>query len=273
MNLTGEDLLNTDKDKETVNAILARRNLKYTRGFCTKNLIFDMGSISPSGVLQLYKLLKRYSFRLYLREIIKLRESFRTEFLLKFSGINTIENYTRAALEIDIIEKTGIDGEYKLKRDYIETFGDTLEWFVSRMMRFEFGSPSGWSIKLQTSGVGGDYDVLGLLENHLVYIETKSSPPAHIDQSSIVEFVSRINTLAPQMAVFLVDTGLRMKDKIVPALEHVIRSFGIDCEMRNICGENFHFNHSIYIINSRISLESNLRKVFADFLLNRGLKL
>jgi len=271
MNLTGENLLNFDQDYQAVNGILSRRNLKFLKGFSTRNLVFGYESVSAEDILRLYELLKKYSFRLFLKDVIKSRDSFSKPDLIKFAGEQTVENYICIALNLNIIEPAGEQGVYKLKKSYVETFGDTLEWFVSRVMRFEFFAPAGWGIKLRSKGVGGDYDVLGLVENRLVYIETKSAPPAHIEQNDMCEFISRISIISPEIAIFLVDTSLCMKDKIVPYCRYALRSAGIDCEPENMGGENYRFNHGIYIINSAGGLILNLKKAFADFFIHKGI--
>jgi hypothetical protein len=52
----------------------------------------------------------------------------------------------------------------------------------------------------------------------LIYIEVKSSAPRNIEQRQIGAFVERVAALAPDMAVLLKDTQLRMLDKLIPAL-------------------------------------------------------
>ena len=64
--------------------------------------------------------------------------------------------------------------------------------------------------------MGGDYDVLGRLDGALVYLEVKSSPPKQVYDSEVRAFLDRVEDLAPDLAVFLMDTELRMKDKLVP---------------------------------------------------------
>jgi len=61
--------------------------------------------------------------------------------------------------------------------------------------------------------------VVALMEGSLVYVETTSSPPKHIKQRDIQAFFDRLEVLAPDLAIYLEDTQLRMKDKIVMMFE------------------------------------------------------
>ena len=73
------------------------------------------------------------------------------------------------------------------------------------------------------SQAGGDYDVLSWVERNLLYLEVKSSPPKHIEGIEIGAFLDRIEALMPNFAILLVDTELRMKDKLVPLFEERAR--------------------------------------------------
>lgn len=54
--------------------------------------------------------------------------------------------------------------------------------------------------------MGGDYDVLAWLAPLLVYVELKSSRPSAITEGEIANFLERGQELAPDLAIFLVDT-------------------------------------------------------------------
>ncbi len=253
-------------DKITINYIANRRNILLLDGFGTRRLLFDPDKTPAEAI---YESLKRYSFRLVLRDVIKYRSGIHAEMLTPFIDRDTAQKMLEEIADMSVIRPAD-NGSFILERNHIESFGDTLEWFIATILKREFGAHAGWSIKLQTPGVGGDYDVLALIENNLVYIETKSSPPAHIEQASMAEFCLRVETVRPAMAAVLVDTHLRMKDKIVPAVEHVFRSRGYNCNMSRLSGEIFHFKHCLYVLNSKSDLISNLKKVIADFLTHKN---
>ena len=104
----------------------------------------------------------------------------------------------------------------------MDSFGETLEWYVCSVLRKEFCFSSAWSVLLAGQGIKGDYDVLASAEGKLIYVETKSSPPKHIHESQVSEFLARTKHLGPDMAVFLVDTELRLEDKILKIFQSVL---------------------------------------------------
>jgi len=73
--------------------------------------------------------------------------------------------------------------------------------------------------EVQKTRVGGDYDVLGKFDGLILYSEVKSSPPKQICAGEVSAFLDRVSDLLPEIAVFFMDTELRMKDKIVPCLK------------------------------------------------------
>ena len=86
-------------------------------------------------------------------------------------------------------------------------------------MKREFDAEAVWGVKFRRPKVGGDYDVLARVDGDLFYLEVKSSPPKQIYDSEVAAFLDRVDDLAPENRMFLMDTELRMKDKIVPMFE------------------------------------------------------
>ena len=166
-------------DKKTLQYIANRRNLTLLDGFCTKRLLFDAAT---DCVVPIYEALKRYSFRLVLRDVIKYSKKIDAGMLTPFIDRQAAEQMLENIADMGIISPLG-NGSFRLVRDHVTSFGDTLEWFVATIIKQELGVNTAWGVKLRTPGVGGDYDVLALIENNLAYIETKSSPPGHIEQN------------------------------------------------------------------------------------------
>jgi len=61
-------------------------------------------------------------------------------------------------------------------------------------------------------------DVVAAAEGKLVYIELKSSPPKNLAASEISAFCDRLSLLCPDASLFVVDTALRLSDKVLPML-------------------------------------------------------
>ncbi len=224
--------------------------------------------IRDTALSRFYAMMKRYSFRLFMRELIQEPEGEDFSALSRYCSPKTVKTYLEklAALEMVGLSARG----YRLLRK-VPSFGPTLEWFVCELLRREFLSPALFNIKLKNTRRGGDYDVIALIAGRLVYVEVKSSPPRGIEQQAVEAFLARLADLGPSLAIFLVDTELRMKDKLVPlfagALEREAKT-GPPWAVERLVDEVFHVRHSIYVTNSRKGIYSNLRTCFRDFYAN-----
>jgi hypothetical protein len=90
-----------------------------------------------------------------------------------------------------------------------------------------------------------------------------------VELQAVAAFLNRLRDLQPHMAIFLVDTELRMKDKIVPLFAEALGARDEPSEshpVSRLINEIFHIPHGIYLVNSRKGIYSNLRLCFRDFL-------
>jgi len=123
-----------------------------------------------------------------------------------------------------------------------------------------------WGVKFRRPKVGGDYDVIAKFEGSLFYVEVKSSPPKQIYDSEIAAFLDRVADLAPAIAVFLMDTELRMKDKLVPMFEEELaRRFPDPPPVLRVERELFQISDRIFIVNAKESILGNLERVFGEY--------
>lgn len=203
----------------------------------------------------IYELLKKYSFRIFMRDVIKNKKSFTSDDLLKYVSRECVNTYTRFLLERNIVEIKK-DGSYRLKKKSVFSFGETLEWFVAKIFENEFSAEAMWGVRLKGGISGGDYDVLTTFENRIVYVEVKSSPPANVEEREVITFLERAQELKPSMAIFLEDTQLRMKDKMVPFFENAVKDKSLQVE--RLRDEIFAIGHNIYITNSKRDIAANL---------------
>jgi hypothetical protein len=204
-----------------------------------------------------YRMLHRYSFRLFLRDVIKQQAFFTSEKVTRFATSGVTGEYIEYLLRIGLAKK--LPAGFALLRR-IKSFGETLEWFVAEVFKREFGAEVLWGVKFKRPNVGGDYDVIARLDGSvLMYAEVKSSPPKQIYDSEIAAFLDRVADLAPQISVFFIDTELRMKDKIVPMFEEELRKRGPGRpDVTRIERELFQTGERIFIINSKDSIVRNL---------------
>ncbi len=231
------------------------------------------GQLPEGHERSFYEAMRRYSVRLVLRAMIARQDGFAPADLGSFSGeaerVRTIERMA----DIGIVEDAG--GSFRLAKRPVTSFGPTLEWFVAQMMIDRFGSPSIWGITIRGIESGGDFDVISLFEDELIYIEVKSAPPKGIETGEARAFLGRVNTLLPRAAFFFVDTELRMRDRVAllfhqDFLERMKDPYPRRPDLQNLTGEIFHIDHRIFILNAYRDAAANFTLCFRDFLA-RGL--
>ena len=232
------------KNTHPVAAMLQRRGFEVLLSNPTDYLFFppDMDGAFED---ELYEMLKKYSFRLFVREVIKNRRSFRAGDLIKYSSLEWVERYLKFILDRGVIEETEA-GAYRLRSGAVFSFGDTLEWFTANVFERELSAPALWGVRLGGGSAGGDYDVISSVEGTLVYVEVKSSPPKNIEEAEVRAFIARTLDLSPDLAIFIEDTRLRMKDKIMPFFEGLLPGRDI----RRVEEETFSIGERIFVTNS-----------------------
>jgi hypothetical protein len=207
-----------------------------------------------------YANLHKYSFRIFLRDIIKHQDRFTLEQVTRYSTTQVIRTYLNYLNAIRLINEG--DAGFTLSRRPITSFGPTLEWYVAELLRREFGAEALWGVKFRRPKVGGDYDVLAKLDGSLLYIEVKSSPPKQVTDSEVRAFLDRVQDLSPEFSVFLMDTELRMKDKLVPMFERDLAKRSSDPPaVVRIERELFTIEDRIYIVNAKESIGRNIEKI------------
>lgn len=207
-----------------------------------------------------YEKLKKYSFRLFLRDVIKHQNFFTIDKVARYATKEITSQYIDFLLKANLTESTAKG--YRLKKRPIKSFGETLEWFIARLIEKEFESETIWGVKFKRPKVGGDYDLIAKIDSSILYMEIKSSPPKQIYDKEIAAFLNRVEDLSPEVSIFFMDTELRMKDKIVPMFESELqRHYKKSVSVKRIVKELFHINKKIFIINSKDSITANIRTV------------
>jgi hypothetical protein len=207
-----------------------------------------------------YGMLHKYSFRLFLRDVIKHQKLFTLEQVTRYATPLIARGYLDYLVSLKLVKKT--ENGYLLATGPIRSFGETLEWYVAEVFKREFGSAAVWGVKFKRPRVGGDYDVIAKIDGALFYVEVKSSPPKQIYDSEITAFFDRVADLAPAIAVFLMDTELRMKDKLVPMFEaELARRFAYPPLITRLERELFHIQDRIFLVNAKESIVGNIEKV------------
>jgi hypothetical protein len=222
-----------------------------------------------------YEMLKKYSFRIFLRDVIKHQPLVALAQITRYATKEVTTEYVQYLVNIGMLIPEGEN--FRLQRGPIKSFGSTLEWFVSEIFCREFSAETIWGVKMKHRAVGGDYDLLSRIEGAIICMEIKSSPPRQIYQNEIASFFERTHDLMPEMAIFFMDTELRMKDKIVPMFEEELRNRYQDTpEVRRVDRELFEISAQgthgpkKFIINAKDSVVANIEKVLESHFRGRA---
>jgi len=211
-----------------------------------------------------YEMMKKYSFRLFLRDAIKHQAFFRLENVTRYATSEVTSDYNDYMNSIGMIER--VPGGFRLASGPIKSFGETLEWFLAEIFRREFGTEAVWGIRAKRPNIGGDYDLIAKIDGSILYMEIKSSPPKQIYQTEISAFMDRVLDLHPEISIFFMDTELRMKDKIVPMFEAELKTrYKEPPALARMEKELFQTQDKLFIMNAKDSITSNIEKVLSWF--------
>ncbi len=246
---------------QELRGMLKRRGLHHLRENPGHNLFFPPSFPEKEKNL-FYELFKKYSFRLFLREIINRQGHFQIAEVSRFSTPETGQKYLRYLRDMGLVQENS-EEEFFTCFPKPSSFGPTLEWFMAEVLKREFSCPALFGLRCKGSRHGGDYDVVASLEGRLLYLEVKSSPPKNIEGDEVHEFLSRLKDLKPQIALFFVDTELRLIDKIIPIFEAEQKMNKLEGrefrDLRQKIGQEiFFFPPNIYIFGSKGSIIRNL---------------
>jgi hypothetical protein len=257
------------EDPSSVEKMLKMRGIRVFRKNPTDRLFFP-SDLPGSCKTRFYEMMKKYSFRLVLRDMIKYQDRFRIQDLIHYCSSNVAKGYCDLLCEMGAIIKKG-RGWYRTRVASLYSFGPTLEWFIAEMLKRDFASPAIYGVNVKKTPSGGDYDVIASWNRRLVYVEVKSSPPKGVELSEISAFFSRIEDLLPEVAIFFNDTQLRMKDKLVVMFEEELeRRYGGKSQVlypvERLIEELFHVGHRIFIVNSKKNIMENFQICLRDYL-------
>jgi hypothetical protein len=241
-----------------IEKILENRGLAYS-GLASCEAVIKPKPPIKVNMETFYHYLHRYSFRLFLRDVVLNREYIELNRLTHFCSTRVAKRYLHLLEDLGIIVSLRED-VYKLDNVNIHTFGETLEWYVAQVFQREFLSPALWAVQVKNLSPGGDFDVLAEVDHRLVYVEVKSSPPKGVHINNVEGFLYRVRALSPDLALFIVDTQLRLEDKIQVLFRQARGLFPDEVEMnQKVRGGVFRIGRRIMILNSKPQLLHNIR--------------
>lgn len=202
------------------------------------------------------ELLEHYGFRLFFRGAIANPAGFFPHETTRYLDAVRATEFAEQIVALGICERLN-DGRYRLLQ-CPDSFGGTLEWFVARTLRQRYHFDVVEDVKFGAAGVGGDLDLVASAEGKLIYVELKSSPPKHLSVTEVGAFLDRVQALRPELSFFVMDTALRLGDKVLPMFESAAEERGIRLNTKSIDHEVFALSPTVYVHNARPELLLNL---------------
>jgi hypothetical protein len=203
-----------------------------------------------------YRLMRRYSFRMLLREVLARTGVFGARDVERYGSHGSTDRYLQTLERIGLVKRER--DAFTWRGQLPDSLGPTLEWFVAEVFQREFASEALYRVRLRGLRGGGDYDVIALWQSRLVYVETKAGPPKAVEDTQVRAFLGRVEALAPEVAIFLMDTHLRMTDKMVPMFrEEMAHRYGVPA---SACGP-FAVGRGVYHLGDRLFISNTKRGV------------
>ncbi len=204
--------------------------------------------------------LGHYAFRLFLRGAILRRGSFNPADASKYVEADRATEMAEDLVALGMAAREE-GGRYRLLHP-VRNFGGTLEWYVARELRGRLGFDVAAGVKFHAPEVGGDLDVVAAAEGRLLYLEMKSSPPKHLAQDEVAAFFRRVRALRPHLTIFVMDTALRLSDKVLPLLQAELGASAP--EPRRVLREVWALTPYLYMVNAKQDLMTNVGIAIAE---------
>ena len=256
-----------DAGERVVRAALRRRGLAWNGERDPTPLLVPRGRHRARH----YALLGHYSYRLFLRDVLKQRADLRPSTLARYVSPAVAAAYLRFLVGAALVRGAG-RGRYRLADERVVSFGGTLEWYVAEVLRHELGCDAAYGLRIAGAAHGGDYDVVACAEGEVIYAETKSAPPRQIVQGEVGAFLDRVDTLRPDVALFVADTTLRMRDKLVPMFEAETARRRLGWPVARLERETWTVGPDVYLLNADPDLARNIGACVATHFRKRGIR-
>lgn len=255
-------ILDKNFNKEIILSLLKERGLKPVESD-------EMKLILPKDerfLDEYFELLGSYYFRRVLSDMIKKKE-FDESFVDKLKekwGEKAVKKYLPYIMKYEIIIKKY--DRYISNYYDIDNFGDTLEWYIVKILLNEFSIPSISNVKIKGLSTGGDFDIFFLLLGKLSYLEIKSSPPNNISIEEIENFIKRVDTINPSVSILFIDTTLNIKRNIIDNMKFLLKRVNREFSEQVIRNGFYKVSKGIYVFNSKRSFKISFNYVLDDLI-------
>jgi len=207
--------------------------------------------------------LDHYAFRLFLRGAILAPAGFLPTEASRYLPAESSRALAEACVDLGIAERRP-GGRYRL-RARARSFGGTLEWWLARRLSARLGLEVATGVRSGAPGVGGDLDLVVAVEGKLGYLEVKSGPPKHLTDAEVGAFLRRLRALRPHLALFVMDTALRLSDKVLPMFARALsRGGAAPAAPRRLFRETYALAPALYLVSARENLVENCCRAIAE---------
>jgi hypothetical protein len=220
-------------------------------------------ALDPAREDAVLERLRHYAFRLFLRGAILRPRGFGPGEATRYLSPAKARAAAEDLVGLGLAERLP-RGRYRLVRP-ARSFGGTLEWWLGRELERRLGFAVATGVRSGARGVGGDLDVVAAAEGKLVYVEAKSSPPKHLSRAEVGAFLRRVRAVRPDVALFVVDTALRLSDKVLPMFADALGDGARGgAAPRRIFRETWALGPHLYLVNAREDLVENVCRAIAE---------
>lgn len=207
--------------------------------------------------------LRHYAFRLFLRGAIQRPGGFAPAEATRYLDAEQATGMAEACAALGVVERLP-RGRFRLVRR-ARSFGGTLEWWLGRELSLRLGFAVATGVRSGAPGVGGDLDVVAIGDGRLVYLEAKSSPPKHVTAVEVRAFLRRVRAVRPDVALFVVDTALRLSDKILPMFAAALsRPEAEPHAARRVFRDTWAVTPHVFVVNAREDLAENVCRAVVE---------
>lgn len=211
--------------------------------------------------------LDHYAFRLFLRGAILAPSSFRPAEASRYLDAAGARSLAEECVALGLLERRP-GGRYRLLVR-ARSFGGTLEWWLARRLAVRLGLQTATGVRTGAAGVGGDLDVVAAAEGKLLYLELKSGPPKHLTAAEVGAFLARVRAVRPDLTLFVMDTALRLADKVLPMFADALaqRSAtpgGSAPPPRRLLRETWALTPHLYLVSAKEDLVENACRAIAE---------
>ena len=199
------------RPEPTIDEILAKRGFRMVgQGDEKLAIIPKGGDLTEDG--EFHKFYNNYTFRKIMRHIVAKGGLAHTKELKSICSSSKLKDFMAFLINSRLV-KDSSDDTWELE-EKVDSWGYTLEWYISELMYQKLGCASQWGVKIGGLYAGGDYDVLSFVNGLLIYIESKGKNPDEICDSEIKYFLQRVQDLSPEIAIMLVDTDSQLAELV-----------------------------------------------------------